>query len=286
MDDMKNKKSSGILSSNRIFRCLFLCAAATGWLVFLSTAVSAYWISAEKGRSSSSFKFAQSAYPGPQIEEAAQAQGKIREQGSLPPHSEKSGPQHKTEESRAVKQTDPSASHEGEHETHGDGAGFLAKVLNFLVLFGGLFILLRKPIGKMLGQRAEDIRTSMAEAEESHKNAQEKLEQGQRRLDEMAVEVLRIKEEAEEAGRRDNEEILGAARQEVERIKKFAAQEINQLSQGGMKELKSFAAETATELARENIKKRIKSSDQARLIDEAIERLDSLLEQGRQGTGQ
>ena len=48
-----------------------------------------------------------------------------------------------------------------------------------------------------------------------------------------------------------------------------------------MKELKSFTAETATELARDSIKKRIKPGDQAYLIDKAIERLDTLIESGQ-----
>ena len=172
---------------------------------------------------------------------------------------------------------DPQAedTHEGEHETHGD-SGFLAKLVNFLVLFGGLTFILRKPISKMLGQRTEDIRTSMAEAEESNKSAQKKLLQGQKRLDDMAVEVERINAEAEGAGHREKEEIIAAANLEVERLKKLAAQEIALLSQVGIKELKTHAADLATSLARESILKKIKPTDQASLIDKSIDRLDSL----------
>lgn len=278
MDDMRNVESSGFRSANKICLCLFLGAAAAGLLVFFSASVSASLISVENGIPRSPAEFDHS---GLRVEESVQATGKIGKREAVPQHPAKSDPQHKTEESGPVQETNPPASHEGENESHGDGGGFFAKVLNFIVLFGGLFILLRKPIGKMLGQRAEDIRISMTEAEESHKSAQEKLEQGQRRLDEIAGEVLRIKEEAEEAGRRENEEILEAARQEVERLKKLAAQEISLLSQRGMKDLKSFTAETATELARENIKKKIRPGDHAYLIDKAIERLDTLLENGQ-----
>ena len=281
MDFMRNVKSSGFRSANKMFRRLFLGAVAAGLLVFFSISVSVSLISVENGIPRSPAEFDQTGYSGLQVEESAQAPGNIGKRETVPQHTAKTDPQHKTEESGTVRETNPPASHEGEHEAHGGGSGFFAKVLNFIVLFGGLFILLRKPIGKMLGQRAEDIRISMTEAEESHKSAQEKLEQGQRRLDEIAGEVLRIKEEAEEAGRRENEEILEAARQEVERLKKLAAQEISLLSQRGMKELKSFTAETATEFARDSIKKRIKPGDQAYLIDKAIERLDTLIESGQ-----
>jgi F-type H+-transporting ATPase subunit b len=167
------------------------------------------------------------------------------------------------------------ATHEGEQEEHGD-SGFLAKLLNFVVLFGGLTFLLRKPISKMLGQRADDIKISMVEAEESNKTANKKLKQGQKRLDEVAVEVKSINTEAEKNGLTEKEEILTAADKEAERLKKLAAQEIANLSQGGIKELKAHAAELATSLARENIQNKIKTADHASFIDKSIERLDAL----------
>jgi len=169
--------------------------------------------------------------------------------------------------------------HGEEHEaSHRGGSGFWAKVLNFAVLFGGLFLLLRKPVGRMLGQRADDIRSSMAEAEESHRNAEEKLVLGRNKLDAIAEEVKTLDEEAREAGRKEKEAILASARKEVERLKKLGTEEIALLTHAGMKELKTFAAEKATSLARENIKKRITAADQVVVIDRAIERLDVLTE--------
>ena len=195
--------------------------------------------------------------------------------------------QHTGQTDEPVAQTDHAAAdsqaentQEGEHETHGD-SGFLAKLVNFLVLFGGLTLILRKPISKMLGQRAEDVRTSMADAEESNKTAQKKLSQGQERLDDMAVEVNRINAEAEETGHKEKEGILAAANLEVERLKKLAGQEIALLSQVGIKELKTHAAELATSIARKNIRENIMEEDQPSLIDKSIDRLEALYEEAK-----
>jgi F-type H+-transporting ATPase subunit b len=201
-----------------------------------------------------------------------------------PEQAAQPSPQHKQEKPQAAVSTHSAADQhagdtpEGEHEAQG-GSGFLAKLVNFLVLFGGLTFLLRKPISNLLGQRAEDVRTSMTEAEETNTTAQQKLKQGQKRLDEMAVEVERINVEAEEAGHKEKEGILAAAAQEVERLKKLAVQEIAILSQVGIKELKSHAAELSTSIARENIRKKIKTADQASLIDKSIDRLEALNEE-------
>jgi len=166
---------------------------------------------------------------------------------------------------------------EGEHEaSHGGDSGFLAKALNFAVLFGALFFLLRKRIGRMLGQRAEDIRSSIVEAEDSHRTAVGKLSEGQNKLELVAEEVKGIEEEAMEAATKERKTVLASARQEVERLKKLGMEEIALLSQVGMRELKMFAAERATSIARENIKNKITAADQEAMIDRAIDRLDSL----------
>ena len=56
---------------------------------------------------------------------------------------------------------------------------FAGKAVNFLILFGGLAFVLRKPLAAMLGKRAYDIRetirlvdVSKAEAEKKHQEAE------------------------------------------------------------------------------------------------------------------
>jgi F-type H+-transporting ATPase subunit b len=166
--------------------------------------------------------------------------------------------------------------HSGAH-SEGGGA-FLGKVLNFIILFGGLGFLLRKPIANYLAGRGDDIGKSLQNAESSRKSAQTNLKKAQKRLKEMAGEVQKIKKESEENGRRTRDDILQTARRESERLKEQAAQEIEALTQVGIRDLKAYAAEAAISLARRRIEDRITSENQAELINRSIEKIEVLYE--------
>jgi len=159
----------------------------------------------------------------------------------------------------------------------------IGKIINFVILFGGLAFVLYKPFLNFLRKRSEDIRTAISEAGDARREAEQKLEEARRKIGVLEEEVARIKKEAELEGLKEKDTIKILAEKEAERIKFFARQEIEMHFKAGIRELKEFAAELATSLAEARIKKRVTDQDQSALIDKSIERLAKLYEKRSSG---
>jgi F-type H+-transporting ATPase subunit b len=166
-----------------------------------------------------------------------------------------------------------------EEESHSSPLrDFLGKTVNFLILFGGLAYLLRKPVKNFLQRRSQDIENSLRNAKSAKKEAEQKLKDAEIRLSGLKDEIEKIKEDARSEGRRKKEEMAKLTRQEADKVKNFAKQEIEMLLQAGIQELKEHTTELAVAVAEERIKKRITSEDMSVLIDKSIGRLDKLYE--------
>jgi F-type H+-transporting ATPase subunit b len=171
-----------------------------------------------------------------------------------------------------------------EEEHHGvDPLEFAGKVVNFLVLFGGLVFLLYKPAKKFLEQRALDIDRSLKEAKDSRSEAERALQESQKRLAALSQEIAQMDEEALLSGKREREKILREAEEEAARIRKQAQLEIDMLSRGGVKELKQYAVSLAARQAIDRIQKTLSDKDHAELIDKSIERLEKINDKPRLG---
>jgi F-type H+-transporting ATPase subunit b len=155
---------------------------------------------------------------------------------------------------------------------------FLGKVVNFLVLFGGLALVARKPIKAMLAKRTAEVGETIRQAGSSRAEAQARAEASRAKAAGLADEVRGLKTSAAEEGRRETARIAGAAAEEAERLRKFTRQELEEQVRRGVLELKSYAAARATDLARERIRKRLTPKAQAALIDKSIDRLTDLHE--------
>ena len=160
---------------------------------------------------------------------------------------------------------------------------FVGKVVNFLVLFGGLAFLLYKPAKKFLEQRALDIDRSLTEAKDSRSAAERRLEESRKRVMALSEEMSRMNEDALLAGKREKDEILLEASEDAARVREQAQLEVDMLSRAGLKELKAYAVSLAAEKALARIQKTITAKDHAALIDKSIERLEKLHEEPRFG---
>jgi F0F1-type ATP synthase membrane subunit b/b' len=164
----------------------------------------------------------------------------------------------------------------GEHSATLD---FVGKLVNFLLLFGGLTVALWKPVKAMLAQRTKTVGDSIFQAGTGRAEAEERAFESKAKLAGLAAEIERLKAEAEEAGRKEAERIAQAAAAEAERLKKLTRQELDEQVRRGVGELKAYAAEKATALARERIRARMTPSLQSALIDRSIDRLSKLHEE-------
>lgn len=158
------------------------------------------------------------------------------------------------------------------------GLDFLGKTINFLVLFGGLAFLLRKPILAMLDKRALDIREAIRLAEEGRAEADQKRLEAEAKISGLEEEIQRMTATARDVAQQEKGRIAGLAAEEIERVRRFTKEEIDRLTRTGAQELKAYAAEKATATARERIRKKLTPADQSALIDKSIERLSELHE--------
>lgn len=170
-------------------------------------------------------------------------------------------------------------------ESHGSQTrDFLGKALNFLLLFGGLAYLLRKPLGKILQGRTDSIGEELRSAKESSEEAAERLARVETRLSSLDKEIETMRQEAVAEGRALQQRIVDEAKRDADRLKQFASQEIEMLTKDAVRDIKEFAAALATDLARERIQDRLTEDDQSSLIDKSIERLETLHEKSNPDT--
>lgn len=171
------------------------------------------------------------------------------------------------------------AMEEGGHG--GGGSDFAGKVVNFIILFGGLFILLRKPVAGLLAKRTAEIRASIAEAREARESAERLLAEAKARIAALEDEISRVRRDAEEEAERERARIRAAAEAEAERLRRLADQEIDAQLRSGMRDLKAYAAGLAASLAETHLKDKLTAADQAALIDRSIDRIKGLHEERR-----
>jgi F-type H+-transporting ATPase subunit b len=150
---------------------------------------------------------------------------------------------------------------------------FLGQVVNFLLLFGGLFYVLRKPAKALLAKRTDDVGESIRRAEADRTTSEAKAAASRAKLAGLEDEVRSLQAEAEAEGRRESARIAEAARAEAERLKKLTGQELDAQVRRSVQELKAYAASRATDLARERIRRRLTPEAQAALIERSIDRL-------------
>ena len=172
-----------------------------------------------------------------------------------------------------------------ESETGGSGGkDFAGKVVNFVILFGGLVFVLRKPLAKFLKDKSEGVRLTLVKAEEADRDARAKLSLIEKRVGSLEAEVDDLKKKAETEGQAEKERIMLTARREADRLKEFSRQEIEANVRGGVRQLKEYSADKALELALDRVRSRLTPESHARLIDRAIERLTEVHEKTDPGT--
>ncbi len=155
----------------------------------------------------------------------------------------------------------------------GGSLDMIGKVVNFLILFGGLGFILFKPVRTILAGRQAEARRKLEDAQEKVRQAEERLRQARERLSGLDAELKSLQTAAAEEGRAEQERIREVARREADRIKRLTEQDMEAQVRSGLGELKRYAAGLAAERALARIKKRLTPEIQAGLIDRAIEEL-------------
>jgi len=169
------------------------------------------------------------------------------------------------------------ASSEGGHgEGHG-GKGWAPtdtyRVMNFAVLAGALFFLLRKPVSKGLNSRIESIKEQLSDLESKKDKAQKQLAEYTKKLSLLEQEAEKIVAEYVRQGEEAKVRILKEAESAAEKLEEQAKRHIEHEFKQAKVKLQAEIAEKSLAKAEEILKAGITDDDQNRLVDEYLEKV-------------
>ncbi len=150
-------------------------------------------------------------------------------------------------------------------------SGLVAQLVNFFILFGLLFLVLYKPVMRMLRERSEKIKDSMEQAEQikerlaqTEQQVREQVEAARRDGQSIVAQAGQIGEQLKDAARQE-------ARQEAEVIVARARVEIDRERDAAIDELRRQFTDLAIMAAEKVINESLDEERHRRIIDEVLE---------------
>jgi F-type H+-transporting ATPase subunit b len=135
-----------------------------------------------------------------------------------------------------------------------DQAYWLCIGLNFAIVFVSIAVFLKKKLPGAFRSRGETIQKGIAEARKASEDARRRLAEVEGRLSRLDSDIAQMRREAEDNAKAEEQRILAAGEEERRRIVTSAEQEIAMAANSARRELKSYAAELAVDLAEKKIR--------------------------------
>ncbi|UCH94018.1 MAG: hypothetical protein JSV88_27640 [Candidatus Aminicenantes bacterium] len=166
----------------------------------------------------------------------------------------------------------------GEEEHHFDWWQFIGKFFNSIILFGGLILLLRKPLIKLLAQKSLDIKTDIQLREQEVERTTNELQKIHERLEKIEEEVMDMKRTAEKSGNQEKERIEEVGAKEAQRILELTEAEINTKVENSIRNLKAKIADLTIEHFKTDIQKQLDKKAHEKIIEKNIQRCGDIIE--------
>lgn len=150
--------------------------------------------------------------------------------------------------------------------------GWGLRIINFAVLLGGLFYLMRGAPA-FFRRRAEQIGSAITEAKRVKDEADRQLRDAQAKFARLDQEVAAMRVTAKQDGVVEAERIRAMAREEEAKIQRAALAEVEAAERAARMELKAAAARMAVERAEAIVKGKMTPDVQAALVRAFVENL-------------
>jgi F-type H+-transporting ATPase subunit b len=160
------------------------------------------------------------------------------------------------------------AAHEGS-----EIVGMIARLVNFAILAGVLYYLLRSPIAGYLAGRGEQIRSDLVNAARMKQEAAQQIEEIERRMQALPGELEALRAQGAQEIAAEETRIRAAAAAERERLLEQARREIALQVKIAERDLVSHAADLAVGVAADRIRQTITDEDRRRLVDRYVQQL-------------
>ena len=151
----------------------------------------------------------------------------------------------------------------------------LYKVINFVILVGGLAYLLRKPLVEFLAQRSAAIRKSLDEGRKALEVSQAQLQAMEEKLARLQEEIAAFRAAAAREMELERKHLQEMAAAEAEKILQATRAEMDTATKAAMLELRQYAGQQAVELAEQMIRERLDEGGRQRLFNQFLAKLDT-----------
>jgi F-type H+-transporting ATPase subunit b len=154
----------------------------------------------------------------------------------------------------------------------------LVSLVSFAVLFVVMWKFALPPITKMLDERAEKIKDSLEQAEQTRVEAERLLGEYKEQLAEARLESNRVIEQGRKVAETMKEEIVAKANEEREAILARAREEIQSEKRVALAELQASVADLSVAVAGRIIGSTLSAADHAALIEKYVAEVGTLNE--------
>ncbi|MCC7385106.1 MAG: ATP synthase F0 subunit B [Deltaproteobacteria bacterium] len=167
------------------------------------------------------------------------------------------------------------ATPEAEHGAHGAFNWFQlgSMFFNFVVFFGFLAFVIRKPLATFLVGRREKMAEQLRDAQSKQAAAEKRLSEYAARLANLEDEVRRVVQAFEAEGRAEAERLRVEGERAMERLKREVDFTLRQESLKAIKEIRAAGVDATLGMAESLISERITDADRRRLTDDYIKKL-------------
>ncbi|NMB36362.1 MAG: F0F1 ATP synthase subunit B [Firmicutes bacterium] len=157
-----------------------------------------------------------------------------------------------------------------------NGWTFLLQAVNVLVVLGGLYLLLWKPLGNAMASREEKIEGNFREAASVRKEADEILASYREQLNRAQEESNAILQRAAEVAETTRTEASVQAREEAARVLEQARQEIEKEKKLAIAAIHNQAADVVVMVTNKVLARTLDPEDQEYLLQEALAEVERL----------
>jgi len=152
----------------------------------------------------------------------------------------------------------------------------LAQIVNFVILFGLLYLVAYRPIMRMLDKRSGKVKESMEQTEYIREQAARAEEEAEKRINIASEEGQKVIAQAVRTGEELRQQAQGEARQEAESLITRARTEIQRERDEAIDELRKKFADLTILAAGKVIDRSLDKKAHRQLIDKVLEESTAL----------
>ena len=147
------------------------------------------------------------------------------------------------------------------------------KWANFAILAAGLGVLISKHLPPFFRSRTEDIQKGISEAQRMKRDAEKRAAEMDTRMSALGAEIETFRTQAHAEMEQEGDRIRRESARQIERLQQQAELEIESAGKAARRELRTFAAGLALDLAEQRVKARLDANIETALVDGFVQDL-------------